>query len=226
MLYLVSELFENIAVRRWITKSQVTKRINRSILNGTCRSLLDVESAEHYSELLNIGLPAANQTEEIDSVLCLGDEVFCLLTPKEHAKSDIPNDAADLFVKDPDMFVYSGYYDQPLLDFLTYEYQDQVSIENTLVRNKKLSYDVIQESKGNDAIEIVTNSLKRLLNQGVIEADGRDEEYLSFVPNKNLRETRYRQDFHFRLTGQPQTGLHIPPCEVPVVNPNQLMFEL
>ena len=219
MVYLVNGLPENVAVKRWVSKSQVTKKINRHMFDSDVISLLDVEGAEHYSELLNINIPAkdpllfsgvelySDETDELQGRLLFGDECFCLLTPKVYSKNSVPADRADMFVRDPGFFVYSGYYDQPLLDFLTYDYQDQVEIENLLVRDDKLEHLPWKKDTGKSAIDAVTKSLKRLLKSGVIEIDVGNEEYLSFVANKNLRETYYRSRYQFRLTGQPETGL-------------------
>ena len=234
MLYLIDELFHNVAVRRWGSKLQVAKTINRQSLEGNVQSLLSVAAAEHYSELFNMSIPAndpgisgignVHTLAELNNKLALGDQCFSLLTPEVYEQSSIPLDDADAYLKKVDgFFVYSGYYDQPLLDFLTYDYQSQVDIENALVRAKLLEHVPISEDNGKLAIETVTDSLKRLLRYNVIEiTPGDREEFLAFKPNKKLLETSNRHRFYFRLTGQPQSGLFVPQTKTVPVNPNQL----
>ena len=231
MVYLVNEIPENVAVRRWVSKSQVVKEINRKIFNNGITSLLSIEAAEYYSGLLNINIPANNPSVSgkiklNPSDFLFGSQYFCLLTSNVYNETLPQIDIADEFVKDPGFLVYSGYYDQPLLDFLTYDYQSQVDIENCMVREKRLEHLPWKRDMGTSAIEAVTKSLKRLLDFGVVEANMENEAYFSFasISPKKILEMYNRRYYEFRLTGAPQTGLFIPACNIAGVNPNQLLL--
>ena len=229
MLYLVSEIPEYIGVRRWASKAQLVKHINKNVFNNNVTSLLEIDSAEYYSELLNYNLTSYNfalgetdsaqeTLKNLRSKLNLDDNVLCLLTEEQCRNGIIPKDEVDEMLTDSKLFVYGGYYDQPVLDCIGYDFNDQVSIENILKRNGELDHLIGVRKPAVFAIQAVSASLFRLLKKGVIELGGAHEIY---APN----DWYYRSDFKFRLTGQPYDGLFIPPCENVSFNPNQLLLD-
>ena len=232
MLYLTNAVPDCIAVRRRNSKWTTTKEITRAFLDSrswkttAIVSLLDIDSASYYSNLFNLSIPSfdpqkttfANPNdavERLETLLRLDDKVYCMLQ-EEH--KDLAPPYSDYY--DQGMIVYSGFYDQPVIDCIGYDFINQVEIENILIRNDKLDH-LIGNDKlfGTNAIKKVTNSLKRLLDNGVIELCLPYDAY-------DLRnvETYYRFRYRFRLTGQPQEGLIL---QVPVTQPqnhNQMLL--
>ena len=220
MLYLVSGVPDCITVNRRHSKANAAKQISRALFDSgrsmkpdgsQIMSLLDVESATHYSELLNISIPAhdPHRTIFLDSkdalgrlekILKLDDRVYCLLCEERE-----------------EMSLYAGYYDQPVLDCIGYDYIDQISIENALVRNGDLKHLIGKGYWESTAIRTVTKSLKRLFQAGVIQFESVHDEYDRYDVH-----VFYRFQYRFRLTGQPEDGLVIPMPITQPANHNQM----
>ena len=241
MLYLVSGVPDCISVNRRHSKHNATKQISRALFDSgrstkpdgsQVVSLLDVETATYYSELLNISIPAHDPRQTVfrnakDALNCLetilkfGDRVYCLLR-EEHQKDNSRfgtklQDGLIVYQAHQGMFLYAGYYDQPVLDCIGYDYTDQISIENALVQKGDLKHLIGKGYWESTAIRAVTKSLKRLLQAGVIQFDSVYDEY-----DRYDIHVYYRFEYKFRLTGQPEDGLVIPMPITQPANHNQM----
>ena len=207
MLYLTSIKPDCIYLQKYYIFSLRQQIADANRYRGSLTSFLDEDTVEVFSKKFNVGLPSftpaldfqthVDAVENIADILAPFDRVIVLLSGL-HTNKTLVSPAYLRWYE-----IWSGYYDQPLLDCMGYEYQDQVSIENALIQRLRFESgqrnpeDIVGSASG--FISRVSQALERLVVADIVE-----------IENQTKRYDYWRRENRYRLTGESLDGIITP----------------